>query len=363
MFTLNYKQNIRKHWSVLVHKLQLTMEQFISFHPTFHQICSSDFITTQWVNYFKIKNGRAAFALDLRTIAASYFSTLSAFCNLSVISINNALLTFNSTKYVTKNVQQIDLFRSEIAQIVNLFEQTTTNSYLQALSMGRRMTSGNALFSGLLTSYGITFINDGSSDQVFYPYRMYPDNTTTSNTSCNCKFYPSDCGEPTGIGTLASFTAPVLLFFVPGLWNGCYTTESLFGSTFECYFNKSCLNTIYQLIGSTSKYPFNATAMIYNSSNTQYNITTKIQQIIEQLMIEQWNEQISFNSYYEQCNPGFCVYTYNKQGDLAYMFTTTIALIGGLTTILKIIVLPIVTFLRRKKRPQPIEIEADGKLE
>ena len=79
-------------------------------------------------------------------------------------------------------------------------------------------------------------------------------------------------------------------------------------------------------------------------------------------MIEQWNDQISFNSYYEQCNPLFCVYTYNKQGDLAYVFTTTIALIGGLTTILKIIILPIVAFLRRKKQQQPIETEVDGKL-
>jgi hypothetical protein len=79
-------------------------------------------------------------------------------------------------------------------------------------------------------------------------------------------------------------------------------------------------------------------------------------------MIEQWNEQISFNSYYEKCNPVFCVYTYNKQGDLSYMFTTIIGLIGGLTTILKIIIPSIVAFLRRKKRPQPIDGEVDGKL-
>ena len=98
-----------------------------------------------------------------------------------------------------------------------------------------------------------------------------------------------------------------------------------------------------------------------NSSNTQYEITTQIGEIIKKLMIEVWNDQISFNSYYEQCNPSFCIYTYNKQGDIAYMITTAIALIGGLTTILRIIIPLIVAFIRRKKRPQPIETEINGK--
>ena len=137
---------------------------------------------------------------------------------------------------------------------------------------------------------------------------------------------------------------------------------SLYESTFECYFNQSCIDKIYQLTASTSAYPFNATAMIYNSSNTQYETTTKLQKIIEQLMIEQWNDEILFNSYFEECNPAFCIYTYNTRQDLADIFTTTIGLIGGLTTILKIIVIPIVAFITRKKRPQSIQIQVNGKL-
>jgi hypothetical protein len=82
-------------------------------------------------------------------------------------------------------------------------------------------------------------------------------------------------------------------------------------------------------------------------------------------MIEQWNDQILFNSYFEQCNPAFCLYTYNTRQDLVDVFTTTIGLIGGLTTVLKIIIIPImafVAFIIRKKRPQPIQIRINGKL-
>jgi hypothetical protein len=335
--------------------------QFISFDPTFHQVCSSDFITTRWLEYLSFENSRDSNSRDFRNVAPAYFSTLLQFCNLSIDTINNALLVFNSTIYVTKNVQQTDLFRLQTEQIVSLFEQTTTNSYLQSLSMGRQMISGNALFSALFTNDAFTTVGDDSLDQVFYPNIYVSTNSSNDTTYCSCKSSPSTCGQPTGIGT-QSFTNETLIFVVPGVWFGCYPIESLFGSTFECYFNQSCLDQIYQLIGAQSPYPFNATSMIYNSSNTQYKITTKVGEIIEQLMIEKWNDQISFYSYYEQCDPLFCVYTYNKQGDPVYVFTTTIGLIGGLTTVFKIVIPWIVAFLRRKKRPQPIKAESDGKL-
>jgi hypothetical protein len=290
--------------------ISINYEQFISFHPTFHQVCSSDFVTTQWFNYFATYRNVTLTDQDLRGFGGAYFSTLLTFCNLSLETINNALLVFNSTTYVTKNVQQTDLFQSQSEQIINLFKQTTTNSYLQALSMGRQMISGNALYSGLGTNYDYTTVGNNSFDQVFYPITHTSQNSSNDITSCSCKFDPNTCGKSTGVYTLGEHHR--LLFYIPGLWYGCYVTESLFGSTLECYFNQLCLDTIYQSIASGSQYPFNATAMIYNSSNTQYNITTKIQEIIEQLMIEQWNDQISFNSYFEQCNPVLCVYTYNK---------------------------------------------------
>ena len=76
---------------------------------------------------------------DLRGIGPTYFATLIRFCDLSIETINNALLLFNFTQYVTKNLQEVNLFQSQTEQIVTLFKQTTINSYLQALSMGQQM--------------------------------------------------------------------------------------------------------------------------------------------------------------------------------------------------------------------------------
>ena len=43
-----------KHSQTLVcpcTQIAIDYEQFISFHPTFHQICSSDFIGARWISY------------------------------------------------------------------------------------------------------------------------------------------------------------------------------------------------------------------------------------------------------------------------------------------------------------------------
>ncbi|CAF1415700.1 unnamed protein product, partial [Didymodactylos carnosus] len=202
--------------------------------------------------------------------------------------------------------------------------------------------AGNALLAGIETNYGYSTVNDSYSlYQVYFPYNY---------TDCSCKQYPITCGQWGGV-FLWEFQEAEVLFLMPGFYIACFTIESLFLSTFECYFNQSCLDTINQLIGLNSQFPFNATAMSYTESQSQYSVTTKIQDIVEQLMIEQWNDEISFDSYFEACRPASCLYTYNKRGDAVYVITTTIGLIGGLTTLLTHLSSLLISYLRRKKRP------------
>ncbi len=119
----------------------------------------------------------------------------------------------------------------------------------------------------------------------------------------------------------------------------------MFQSNFECFINETCFQTLNNLIYPTSKYPFNATLIQLN--NSRYNATTSVEYIVENLMIEEWNNQTSFESYFEQCNPFLCTYTYNLRGDISYVFATIIGLIGGLITIFQLIIPFIVTVIRR----------------
>lgn len=324
-------------------------KKFISFEPTFHQICHSDFILKNWTDYLFYNS--FLYPYDIRNIGQSFFPTLASFCNLSLQTINSELFVFNATKYVTKIVQRSDLFQTQTQQIISLFKQSTTNSFLQLLSMFRETMAANALYSALLTNYASTVLDDNSTEiyrkQVFYS-KTY---TSQNNVTCTCKTNPITCNQLSGIYNGPSWIPDLtLLFVVPGFHTACLIVDTIFLSTLECYFNQSCIDIIYNLTAAKSLAPFNATAMKYNSSQSQYKTTTRIQFIVEQLMLEEWNDNTSFNRYYSECNPTMCIYTYNQRADAIYIFTTFIALIGGLQTVLRVIIPSFIAFIRLKKR-------------
>lgn len=351
--TIETYLNLQSKYSQTLHcpctSISNAYKHFISFQPTFHQICNSDFIIKKWTDYLFYNS--FLFPYDLRNIGQSFFPTLSSFCNLSLQIINSELVIFNSTKFVTKTVQQSELFQSQIQQIIFLFKQSTTNSFLQQLSIFRETMAANALYSALLTNYASTALDDNSTennlDQVFYP-KVY---TSADNITCTCKTNPITCNQLSGIYNGPSWIPDLkLLFTVPGFHTACSIIDTIFLSTLECYFNQSCIDIIYNLTAATSLAPFNATAMKYNFSQSQYQTTTRIQLIVEQLMIEDWNDQTSFDHYYSTCDPLVCTYTYKKRADGMYIFSTFIALIGGLQIVLRIIIPPCIAFIRRKKR-------------
>ncbi|CAF0770891.1 unnamed protein product [Adineta steineri] len=330
--------------------------QFISFQPTLHTVCYSDFITDKWIQYLIAVNGDGISPFDFRYSNYAFFPTILRFCELSQETINNEIFIFNSTKYVTKYVQQIDLFNSQTQQLISNMKQTTENSFQLLISMSRQTVWGNALFTILTYSYipdpTINYdynstINPHDLNLVFYPAYYQSSNDTT----CSCKIHPTTCNVLSDI-TYVNGTGLYNLFTIPGYYIGCYASESMLRSNFECFFDQTCLETIYNLTYLRSQSPFNATAMQLNSS--RYNVTTTVQDIINNLMIEEWNDKTSFQFYFKQCNPYLCSYSYDLKGDISYIIAITFGLFGGLTTILKTIIPFIVLMIRRWRQKRRI---------
>lgn len=85
--------------------------------------------------------------------------------------------------------------------------------------------------------------------------------------------------------------------------------------------------------------------------------------ITDYLMVEDWNDQISFESYFKMCNPSLCTYSYDLKGDFSYMFTSILSLIGGLTTVWKLVIPLIVMNIieyQRKRRINVNQSTIDG---
>ena len=326
-------------------------KEFVSFSPTFHPVCQSDLLQTDWltsqvaalqsINYNTIQ-------IDFSRFARNFF-TLKSLCQLSVQTINNSLLVFYSTRLVTENLLSLALFQLQVNGSITLFQETTQTSFGRSLTMIRHTTQGNQLHSVLQTSSYILWIADYLSNELIYQGAFYDPNDL--GEFCYCEYNTVSCSE------LLPFSSNYPHFIgnikVPNIYMSCYIVEETLISNLDCFFNQSCFSVIIDFISNLTaaaitenQRSYNLNAMNY-SSTSRYQTNTSIKDIVDQLFLEHWNSLISFENYFQLCKPAKCVYTYKEERNLIYMITATIGFLGGLATILQIVLVPIVSFIRR----------------
>ncbi|CAF4893027.1 unnamed protein product [Rotaria sp. Silwood1] len=81
--------------------------------------------------------------------------------------------------------------------------------------------------------------------------------------------------------------------------------------------------------------------------NSRSSPDTKLNTSVSQLFIEYWTNSTNFSFYYNQCAPNQCFYTYEERFNRAYIIATLLGIVGGLSTVLRILIPPIVILLRR----------------
>jgi len=294
---------------------------------TFHPICSSDFVTSDWISYLAMPTDtETKFPHDFRTTSPSAFQALDMLCVSIQAAITDNLLRFYSNQYVSLHVTPSKLLQAEIDSSFQHFISSSTNSFLLSLSMIQGTIQGNALFSGLHTNYKQMVQNgDVSSEAQDYD-------------GCNCAS-SAKCISQSAIYEYPNKTSS---FNVPGFYTGCYVIESLLQSNLQCFFNQTCVDRITEYL------PLNATmnvTAIGSLSTTRFSENSTIKQLLDQLMIEQSIRTMMYKNYYDACNPTQCTYSIETTNDATYIATMFITIVGGLTAILNLIIPPLVKFI------------------
>jgi hypothetical protein len=327
----------------------------VSFIPKFNQICSSDFVSDQWlnhVNYRLLPQMEYHYLFDFRHSAYSFFQMLRTLCTLVSQTINDQLIQFYSTTLLTENLVSEDTFLATTLASKYQFINTTTSSFQTSLNSLRTIIEANNIVNRLETNYLLStaVVVGGAIDHS--NVIRYPPN----GCSCRASF---DCNTTTGIFSVVpklqpSFEHPDypymhvndyfrthLLFHVPGINVGCFILNAVLQSNLTCLYNASCLSQLNTYLNSSSL-KFNATALTVSNSS----IPT-VNDLVEQLMVDKWSFNASYHSYFVQCNPSTCTYTYATQFDILFIITTVMGIIGGAVTILMLLTLPLVSFTRR----------------
>jgi hypothetical protein len=352
--------------------LSIPYEHLFQLKPEYHQVCSSEFITSEWIegldrigipslgelSWFYNNVG------DFRTIAPAIFQLLKSMCDLANDTVLNALSQFEKTQFVSPQLLKADLFLKQINLTIQQFQSSLPNNLLSLWHLTRNVTYMNQFISGLLTNVEFFFpgsvLNTKTMSTFFVRQYYTMDPNVIVRIPCRCSNDLS-CGLNATIYPSATFANS---YTIPNFYIRCFPIESLIQSTLECFYNNhSCLDII---ANKTNQNIFINITRLNASQPSKFSTDTLVGYLIEQLFIESWSSNLSYPAYFAKCQPVLCSYTDTKRRSLLEIITTIAGLIGGLSTIFKLLSPYIVSaclyLLRRRWRLPRNFISQQGEL-
>ena len=219
-------------------KISIDYSKILYVNYTFHQVCSSIFVTDIWIGYLATitsAENNHIYVADFRATGPTAFQALKGLCALINQTLSDSLIGFYRTQYVSGFVTSFDVFQSETLSLIDEFRRTIINEFLLSVSMIGKTTKGNALLAAVRTGYLLNVTRP--SYQVYVQFRQISGCSCFISTTCITQSYIYRYPDPNTI-----------LLSIPGFYRGCYPIESLLQSTLQCFYNQTCVDAILPLL-------------------------------------------------------------------------------------------------------------------
>ena len=314
----------QSHNSILVNcsctQLSSIRSAFWHIEPKFHAMCSSDFIQDRWLNLlFSTFHNHRRSVTDNATFSGTafgYFQAMSIMCNLARQAVIDARDLFLATLVVTSQMPTLNLFHLNINSTFEDFQSSLSNSFIHNLQLFRGLSQGSGLVSVYNTNWSPFLVkNITLSIKVYMQSQSYG--------GCDCAVSSSCIQNSTPI--------------IAGYFVGCLPLESYLRSTLECLSSQSCLDQISSAIASSYIPP------PLSITESRFAIKTLNNDIVDELFIESWSSNASYEQFFEECQPKACMYRVAKRNNPIYVITTLLGLLGGINILLRLFIPPIMS--------------------
>jgi hypothetical protein len=78
--------------------------------------------------------------------------------------------------------------------------------------------------------------------------------------------------------------------------------------------------------------------MQLNSSSTRFRVNDTIETMAYQLFIESWTRNISYQNFFDACQPSYCIYSQRYRFNVLEVVTVLLSIYGGLSFGLRLFV-------------------------
>ena len=279
------------------HDISILYQSFAYIQYHLHQVCSSAFITDDWIR---------SISTDSDHLEMSFFwQIIARFCRLSQISIETTIDQFYVTPLISAMAIDHDFILIQAQAAFDTLLSNSRSLFFRNLMAIQRVTAGNQFVSALGTNANVrwTIVNGEILPMLF------------SRTFENCSCLNLD-GCPRSS--------------IEGIVSDCFMINGVLQSSFQCYFNQTCLSQLHPGIASSIN--------ILNPENNHLSLmNSTVEDLFNKFLLDQLSIQLDFTRYYQQCQPNFCSYSYRQRFDFAYTVTLIVGIFGGLNIILRLL--------------------------
>lgn len=241
----NYRELVDKYPSFTCECEQITSAYsvFISLSPTFHQACSSIFVSDLYVpRYQDSKSPYTLGLFNIRVAAPSYAASGRTVCTLIEDTSHRAIDTFLQTIYISNYLTRENEFQTRMQAFVNNFEVLAPNTINHLIRLIQYTTQGNQLLTGSFANaklnYNVSSIIEENRIDILAINPYIP--------SCSCGMSSNSCAILYNdyCNLTLKYTAETTCWAsIPGLTISCSIVDGLLISTLEYFYDADTVAT------------------------------------------------------------------------------------------------------------------------
>ncbi|CAF1199914.1 unnamed protein product [Adineta ricciae] len=320
---------------------------FLNVNFVIHQICSSDLVSVEWINYLSSFNPMnvtdwiiPGVAQDFRIFGASYFQLLQVFCQLANKTIENAQHVFLTTEFINNNLISPDIFYQKSTHLMEIFIRTTQNTFIQSYQWLEVVNTINLFITGTKSNFDesiidhqLIFTDKPLHQAVFIRYGIL-----AGAGPCKCSTRSNNCA----VGLLLFKNASDMLDdaqFFSEIPYGCIPWKGFVGSTIAWWYDPSYIDDIRNTYIAAMPTSFSPIVIPLKRLTNDSFIQKQTKYLIENMFIETIVKSPgNFSAFYHQCAPRSCSYTIVQRQNIFVLIVLLVSISKGLNGILRLLI-------------------------
>lgn len=256
----------------------------ITWH--YHQICSSDLVSSDWINFlFDMIKTNTTSSLAFRKTASFDFQLLRQLCQSSQRIFDDNLVTFYSKQVISNRLLNENKLDAQINASVNDLQLSVVQTLSRSLSFVRAFTTTDQLLSAANTAFVFELEktnNDIGISAISMNYGPAGQGYCHCMTSSSCHLSTEVEDWQQNDETIFSQTKNAQL--IQDWYVACWPIESVLLSSLTVFYNQSAL----KIIVDTNRF-----SALDPSKLSHFNVNTSIKELINHAFFEQLKVNIS----------------------------------------------------------------------